>query len=404
MRRVRTYTFICEYCSKVNERTDRNKPGRFCNRSCSNAWQHAHGIRRTYCADKTLLEWQIQKFGFEHIERLKEERQKANLRSYKCEQCNQQFARRSARKFRFCCKRCANAWTFAHGRKMPNSLGSKHSMETRIKMSESAIKRLQDHPDTNHSYGIKGWYKGIFFRSSYEYFFMKRLEREGVSLRDDVSVEPFRIRYEFDNVEKHYVPDFLVKSRNVLYEVKSSYSKQGNENEAKFHAAIEFCSQRGMTFEVVTENDFDVPSDVRQVLANDKCVFILERKKSDVVDDSMDLMFAEQKRFMNLLRDARNFPEFPVNLSSKEGQKIVKGIAYDGMHELFEAIQLLTDAKDHKQSLTGDFNKEKFLEEMSDAFHYMIEICIMCDISSDDLYRAYMKKGTLNFARILGGY
>ena len=83
--------------------------------------------------------------------------------------------------------------------------------------------------------------------------------------------------------------------------------------------------------------------------------------------DMLNKMFSQQREFMNLLKEKRNFPEFPVDLSTKQGQKFVKSISHECMHELFESVQLLSDSKDHKNSLSGDFNKEKFLEELADV-------------------------------------
>lgn len=120
--------------------------------------------------------------------------------------------------------------------------------------------------------------------------------------------------------------------------------------------------------------------------------------------DMLNKMFSQQREFMNLLKEKRNFPEFPVDLSTKQGQKFVKSISHECMHELFESVQLLSDSKDHKNSLSGDFNKEKFLEELADVTHYLIEIFILTGISPEQIYEAYMKKGEINNNRIMNGY
>lgn len=120
--------------------------------------------------------------------------------------------------------------------------------------------------------------------------------------------------------------------------------------------------------------------------------------------DMLTKMFSQQREFMNLLKEKRNFPEFPVDLSTKQGQKFVKSISHECMHELFESVQLLSDSKDHKNSLSGDFNKEKFLEELADVTHYLIEIFILTGISPEQIYEAYLKKGEINNNRIINGY
>ena len=107
---------------------------------------------------------------------------------------------------------------------------------------------------------------------------------------------------------------------------------------------------------------------------------------------------------IHLLQKERNGTEFPVDLKTKAGLKIVKDISHECMHELFEAIHLLSDAKAHKKTMTGDFDRAKFLEELSDVLHYFVGICILCDINENDIYNAFMRKGTINFSRILGDY
>jgi uncharacterized protein YktA (UPF0223 family) len=115
-------------------------------------------------------------------------------------------------------------------------------------------------------------------------------------------------------------------------------------------------------------------------------------------------MYSQQKHFMQLLKQYRNFPNFPVALSSKDGQKLLKHYTHECMHELFEANQMLKNSKDHRATQVLDFDKDKYLEELSDALHYFFEIVILSGISPDELYESYMKKGTINIDRIKNGY
>jgi hypothetical protein len=109
----------------------------------------------------------------------------------------------------------------------------------------------------NGGKSIKGHYKGRFFRSLFEYSFMKHLESQGVSL-DDVDYECFTVPYRLEERERTYHVDFYVKSQNVVYEVKPAYAvkKPTLINAAKWNAARDFFSQRGIDFKIVTENDF----------------------------------------------------------------------------------------------------------------------------------------------------
>jgi predicted house-cleaning noncanonical NTP pyrophosphatase (MazG superfamily) len=114
-------------------------------------------------------------------------------------------------------------------------------------------------------------------------------------------------------------------------------------------------------------------------------------------------MWDTQEDFMKLLQQKRGFPDFPVDLSSKSGQKLLKTISYECADELHEARQHLKQ-KDHRASDVGSVDRDEYIEELSDALHYMLEIAIASGISKDELFDAYMKKGEINRKRILQGY
>ena len=120
--------------------------------------------------------------------------------------------------------------------------------------------------------------------------------------------------------------------------------------------------------------------------------------------DMLEMMIEQQRSFMNLLQEERGFPEFPVDLTSKEGQKFLKKIAFEAMGELFEAIQHLKAGKDHRISAPGDVDREKFIEELVDCLHYFFEVVIASGVTQRELFHSYMDKGEVNKKRILSGY
>ncbi len=120
--------------------------------------------------------------------------------------------------------------------------------------------------------------------------------------------------------------------------------------------------------------------------------------------DKLQKMWEQQERFMRLLQVHRTFPEFPVDVTSKLGQKFLKGITHECMHELFEANLLLKNSKDHRVTEVSEFNREDYVEELVDALHYFFEIAICSGVSMEELYEAYMKKGKTNIDRIESGY
>lgn len=120
--------------------------------------------------------------------------------------------------------------------------------------------------------------------------------------------------------------------------------------------------------------------------------------------DKLQKMWEQQLEFMNLLREKRGFPEFPVDIRSKSGQKFLKSITYECMGELFEANQELKNSKTHRATEITDLDKEAYLEELIDSLHFFFEIVIASGITLDEMYDAYMRKGVKNFDRIENGY
>lgn len=120
--------------------------------------------------------------------------------------------------------------------------------------------------------------------------------------------------------------------------------------------------------------------------------------------DKLQEMWDQQHKFMELLKERRNFPNFPVDMSSKSGQKFLKSITHECMHELFEANLLLKNSKDHRETDIKEFDKDGYVEELVDALHYFFEIVISSGISLDELHSAYIKKGKINTDRIESGY
>jgi hypothetical protein len=105
---------------------------------------------------------------------------------------------------------------------------------------------------------VKGRYKGKFFRSLLEYSFMKHLESRGFSLDVDVRYECFRIPFTFEGKNRTYHVDFHVVPEGIVYEVKPIYVVRNPPTLqlAKWEAAKLFCTERGLQFKVVTEEDF----------------------------------------------------------------------------------------------------------------------------------------------------
>lgn len=240
----------------------------------------------------------------------------------------------------------------------------------------------------------KNWYKGVEFSSLNDYCFLRLIEDVHNSGSFKISQHVKRLVTLLENGEIASLYEVTTDLGSRTYEL-IDVPEQSND----FFAARACIT--GYTFIEKSSEPFQRAfKKYEKECFTDPCVFV------DHVSNVSDIkvMFHEQDRFMKLLQQHRTFPEYPVDITSKKSQKIVKDVAHDCMHELFEAIHLLKNSKDHRATNVTEFDREKFIEELSDAHHFLIEIYLLCGISHDEMYNAFMKKSTINFMRITEGY
>ena len=69
--------------------------------------------------------------------------------------------------------------------------------------------------------------------------------------------------------------------------------------------------------------------------------------------DDFTKMWDQQEKFMRLLQEKRNFPNFPVDMLSKQGQKLLDEISMHLIKEVFESTQHLKIMKILKSMLVS---------------------------------------------------
>jgi len=230
---------VCEYCG------ERKAKKRFCNRSCSNAWQHANGVRRTYVNDKTTWDWWVQKHGIEEALQLKEHHRQATSIATMGEN-NPMYGRHD----------------HVHGliresqRRKGLTIDQIHG-EVEAQRIRAIIKASSTGVN-NPAYGkvydrggrsrIQGVYRGIRFRSSYELSWLVDVLSRGINV-----TVPQRVRYVINGRQRTYLPDFQVG--NQVIEIKPSALVTHLTNVLKFEAAQCFCTLHGLEYRVLTERD-----------------------------------------------------------------------------------------------------------------------------------------------------
>lgn len=114
-------------------------------------------------------------------------------------------------------------------------------------------------------------------------------------------------------------------------------------------------------------------------------------------------IFDRQRSTMEALRQADRLPEYPVDLTTKPGQRQVKELMLNMIEELMEASFTLKN-RVHRISDDRSVDLDHFKEELGDALAYFVEICIFAGISSDELFKEYCRKQELVLKRIEDGY
>lgn len=122
-----------------------------------------------------------------------------------------------------------------------------------------------------------------------------------------------------------------------------------------------------------------------------------------MIRDKLDEIFKRQIEFMELLKQNDRIPEWPVDLTSKNGQRYIKENVWNMVEELAEASFTLKN-RTHRLTDARLVDVDHYREELGDAFAYFIEICVFSGISPDELFNEYCKKNAVVKARLENGY
>jgi len=114
-------------------------------------------------------------------------------------------------------------------------------------------------------------------------------------------------------------------------------------------------------------------------------------------------LFRRQEEFMKMLEERDLLPPWPVDLTTKNGQRMVKEITNELHGEIWEATHTLKN-KGHRLTDDRSFDFDHYLEELGDAFAYFMETCIMSGITPEMLADEYARKNAIVKKRLKNGY
>jgi len=122
-----------------------------------------------------------------------------------------------------------------------------------------------------------------------------------------------------------------------------------------------------------------------------------------VKNEGVDLLHAIFDRQQELLdkyipmehgRGLRFTDDCPVDLNDARGQCQLKDMAWRVTEELGEAMSCLKNKPWKETQVLTD--EDHFLEELSDAFHFFLELCMLAGLSAKDLAIIYFQKSEVN--------
>ena len=127
----------------------------------------------------------------------------------------------------------------------------------------------------------------------------------------------------------------------------------------------------------------------------------------EVKGDKLEAIFARQMELENKYapierRNGASVPDIPLNLNTFTGQERVRAIVYRITEELYEAGNCLRNKAWKQSQMPTD--TDHFLEELADAFHFVIQLFIELGVSSETLCSLYLKKSEVNKFRIGSKY
>jgi len=131
----------------------------------------------------------------------------------------------------------------------------------------------------------------------------------------------------------------------------------------------------------------------------------LNEIKSIAGNDMLKIIFEMQRRLQGKMPVATNGIE---NMSDADKQNFINQMYIALQVELGEAIQE-TQWKNPKLvkfgwKQTQELNLMKYKEELVDALHFFVNLCLVFGITAEELYKGYLQKNKVNANRQRDGY
>jgi hypothetical protein len=101
----------------------------------------------------------------------------------------------------------------------------------------------------------------------------------------------------------------------------------------------------------------------------------------EIKDDRLEAIFKRQLELTVRYKEMEKMPDFPMNPHVFESQLWFKEFAWRFTEEIGEAMACLVEPEGND----GEINWEHYQEELSDALHFFIELCIIIGTNPNQL-------------------
>lgn len=139
-------------------------------------------------------------------------------------------------------------------------------------------------------------------------------------------------------------------------------------------------------------------------------VIVAEASPGYLFFDKLATIFAGQQQLMDRYYDIEKQGGFSFPVPQDELGELDFCLVQARLHEMFGfTVRELSEAmqelrwKPWKQKWTPT-DREKFAEEMADALHFFVEMCITAGMTAEDLFNAYFRAWQKNRGRQDNGY
>jgi hypothetical protein len=124
------------------------------------------------------------------------------------------------------------------------------------------------------------------------------------------------------------------------------------------------------------------------------------------LSDRLQEIFTRREEFMHLIKEKYQdaYPNWPLNISEKQSQTVIRETLLKGVEEMFEALVHLKNWKPHRETEVPEIDKDAFLEEIVDSFNYFFSLIILCGITPDEFFDNFLAKDEIIRRRIKQGY